>query len=463
MADIGAIVLHKLLQEKSLEGWSRIKLAFLDSYYSSIYTIINKYYNKYSCIPGFDELELFSRDTPLSRAIFSLKELEVPDDIDLEFAIDTLIDSYTQSETLKLIDRFVDNITLMNAQEIKDSVSDIVLKLDEKTHTSETIVKMDNIILFEEEDKSAHKRFPLGLNNSFDSTLGGGYREELILLGGKRGAGKSIVCNNLITNQYEQGNAAVYFTIEMTAKETLERTMSILSNVDHVKLKQNSLSQEEYMRVAKVRADMFLESSDLYKEYLDHLDIRKLEKDLIRTKFLKTDNQIVVIDDRELSIISIDLHLQKLKAQFGDKLTVAAVDYINQVVIPGQESRMYDWTNQIFIAKKLKEYARKYDILIVAPFQIDDTGATRFAKGILDAADVAINLDAHEKEDSAISFNMTKIRGGPPIDVTSGIDWGTLRIHPHDVVPPKAKSKTKEKAEEHTPTTEKSGDLPWNN
>jgi replicative DNA helicase len=459
MSDIGAIVLHKLLTEKSLEGWSRVKLAFLDPSYSSLYTAINRYYTKYNCIPGFEELEVSSRNTPLSRALVTLKELEVSEDLDMNFAIDILIDTYTQNEALRLVDKLVDNVTLMSTQEIKDSISDIVVKLDEKTHTSETIVTLDNIALFEEEKNLELLRFPLGLNNTFDSTLGGGYREELILIGGKRGAGKSIVCANLVVNQYEQKKTAVYFTIEMKAKEILERMVSIMSGVPYMKIRQNDLSFEDKIKIGKIRAEMFKEADTNFKEFLEHKDLIKLEKDIISTKSLKEDNQIIIIDDRELSITSIDLHLQKLKAQFGDNLTLGVVDYLNQVVVPGQEKGMYDWMPQIFVSKKLKEYARKYNMLMISPFQISDDGTTRFSKGILDAADIAINLNAHDKEDCAVSFDMTKIRGGPPINFSSGMNWDTLKINPTDVVIQSKKEKKEEKHQQHSDPN--GGDAPW--
>lgn len=459
MSDIGAIVLHKLLKDKDLEAWSRIKLAFLDPSYSSLYTAINKYYIKYNCIPGFEELELSSRNSSLLRAITTLKELEVPEDLDLDFAVDTLIDTYTQNEALKLIDKFVDNVTLLSTQEIKETIADIAIKLDEKTHTSEKIVTLDNIVLFEEVIDESLIRFPLGLNNTFDAKLGGGYRQELMLIGGKRGSGKSIVCANLVASQYELGNTAVYFTIEMTAKETLERLASILAQVTHSNIRQSNLSFEEKLLIAKVRAGMFQDAEVQFKDFLEHKDIIKFEKDIVGKATLKEDNQIVIIDDRELSITSIDLHLQRLKAQFGDKLTVAAVDYLNQVTVPGLEKSMYDWTTQIYVSKKLKELARKYDIMVVSPYQIDDDGKTRFAKGILDAPDIAINLDAHNKDDCAISFNMTKIRGGPPLNFTSGINWDTLRINPVDVV---IQSSKENKKKEHTQENEpEKGDLPW--
>lgn len=460
--DIGAIVLHKLLKEKSLEAWSKVKLAFLDPSYSSIYTAINKYYNKYNCIPSFEDLELSTRDTPLNRALSSLRDLEVPD-VDMDLAIDALIDSYTQNETLKLIDRFIDNITLSSTQEIKDSLAGIVMQLDEKTHTSETVIPMNTISIFKDANAAHEVRFPLGINNTFDSVLGGAYKQELILVGGKRGAGKSIVCANMCTNQVDMGNSAVYFTIEMTGAEIFERSMAIMADVNHSSIRQNNLDFTAKIKLAKARASMFEDADPAIDSFLEHQDSIKFEQDLIKNYKLKS-NQLVIIDDRELSITAIDLHLQKLKAQFGDTLKLAVIDYLNQIVVPGQENGMYDWTTQIFISKKLKEYARKYDICILSPYQIDESGGTRFAKGILDAADIALLLDAHTKEDSAITFETTKIRGGSPLKFSSGMDWDTLRIDPVDIPTPTKKLETKKEKTETAakPATLKDeSDLPW--
>lgn len=460
--DIGAIVLHKLLQEKSLEAWSKLKLVFLDPSYSSLYTAINKYYNKYNCIPSFEDLELSTRDTPLNRAISSLRELEVPD-VDIDLAIDALIDSYTQNETLKLVDKFIDTITLCSTQEIKDNLANIVMKLDEKTHTSETVIPMNAISIFKTNDSEHEMKFPLGLNNTFDSALGGAYKQELILVGGKRGAGKSLVCANLCANQLDVGNSAVYFTIEMTGSEIFERCMAIMGDVSHSKIRQNTLDFTDKIKLAKARASMFEEAEPAIEEFLQHQDSIKFESDLIRNYKLK-DNQLVIIDDRELSITAVDLHLQKLKAQFGDKLKLAVIDYLNQITVPGQENGMYDWTTQIYISKKLKEFARKYDICILSPYQIDEAGGTRFAKGILDAADIALLLDAHTREDSAITFETTKIRGGSPLKFSSSMDWDTLKIDPVDIPTPTKKLETtkKEKSTTTKPEpTKDSEELPW--
>jgi hypothetical protein len=113
----------------------------------------------------------------------------------------------------------------------------------------------------------------------------------------------------------------------------------------------------------------------------------------------------------------------------------------------------------------LKELARKYEIVVVSPYQIDDKGETRFAKGILDAADIALLMEANAKEDNAMSFETTKIRGAKEMRFTSGMDWDTLRISPVSIEKPAApeKEKPKDKMKRAgAEVQEGASDLPWN-
>lgn len=165
---------------------------------------------------------------------------------------------------------------------------------------------------------------------------------------------------------------------------------------------------------------------------------------------------MIIIDDRALTITSIDLHLGKLKARFGDKLKVCVVDYLNQVVVEG--SNQFDWQPQVIVSKKLKELARKHEVLMVSPYQVDATGEARFAKGILDAADIALLMKAYEKEKGAMGFETTKIRGGPPMHFTSPINWDTLRISAQSMEVPETKDKIKKAGKK---VDDSSADIPW--
>lgn len=464
--DIGAVVLHKLLKEQSLDGWSRVRLAYFPPAYASIYASINKFYTAYSKIPSFEQILAVSRDPLLIKNLQALNTLEVPD-IELDIAIDALIDQYAQDETIKYLDKFIEKLPTLDVQEIKDNLSEITLGLDEKTMTSEKVARAGDLNIFEKPEDAEQYRFPLGINNTFDSVLGGAYREELILIGGKRGSGKSNVCSNIVCAQYEQGNSALYFTIEMRAQEVFQRNCSILAKVPHMAIRQRNMTDDMIIKLARTRAEMFVGGEDIFNKFRsDHKDQYLFEQQL-RALPLKPDNQIVIIDDRDLSLVTIDLHIQKFKALFGDKLTTVIVDYLNQIMFPGNKDSMYDWKVQIEISKQLKNLARKHGVCMISPMQIDDDNGIRYAKGILDAPDIAFILDAHEKSDCCISFDTTKIRGGPPLAFTSGMDWDTLRISPVDIPPPVKKAK--EKAKESHPKAsdlknkvkDDASDVPW--
>lgn len=459
--DIGAVVLHKLLEEQSLDGWARVKKDFFEESFSSLYTAINRFYNKNNFIPSFEELELVTRDTKTQKDLAAIQLLEVPD-IDLDLAIDALLDQYSQNESLKLIDRYVDKITVMDSHEVKEGLSDIVMKLDEKTHTDESVSTMNTLQIFQEVDLSQHATLPLGINNDFDSKVGGAYREELIMIGGKRGSGKSLVSANIVAQQYAVGMTSIYFTIEMTALETFQRMTSILSGVPYANIRKNTMDSQEMNRVAEVRANMFLDSEQVYEQFLEDRDALAFERKLNSECKLKPDNQIIVVDDRSLSLTSIDLQLQKAKAQFGDQLGVVVVDYVNQIET-GIGKDLYDWQSQIFASKKLKEYARKYDIAVVSPYQIDESGSARFAKGLLDSPDSAFLLDAHSKADSAVTFTSTKVRSGPDLEFTSHMNWETLKLGPQTTSKPGSgdeEEKDTKKIGKKKPKREDS-DMPW--
>lgn len=454
--EVSAVVLNKLLSEQDLEVWSKLKLVFLDPAYSSLYTVISKHYEKYGAIPSFDDLEVSLRDGPASKTLATLRLTEVPE-VSAEVALDALIDNYTQSETIKLLDKFVDKLPIYDTNEIKDNLASIALTIEEKTHTSEKVFTMADMMMFRHPDDVEKERVYLGLNNTFDSVLGGVARQELILIGGKRGSGKSIASSNLFINQYEAGNSSIYFSIEMTAQETMERNLAILANVNLQNLKQGKLTDEEVLRVVKARAGMFQDAGASIDEFLRHRDRYKFEEVLVRNFTLKSDNQMIIVDDRDLTIASIDLHIGKMKSKFGDKLKVVIVDYLNQIVLEG--SSTYDWQPQIEVSKKLKNLARKYEVVMVSPYQIDATGEARFAKGILDAADIALVMEAHDKEKQAITFETTKIRGGKEMKFTCPIDWDSLRISPQSIEAPEKKETVKKagKAKADEPAT----DLPW--
>ena len=205
---------------------------------------------------------------------------------------------------------------------------------------------------------------------------------------------------------------------------------------------------------------MFQHSDSIYEEFLDNRNPLEFERKLTSECKLKDDNQIIIVDDRSLSLTSIDLQLQKAKAQFGDSLGLVVVDYVNQLDT-GLGKEIYDWQSQIYASKKLKEFARKYDVALVTPYQIDDSGQTRFAKGLLDSPDSAFLINAHSKEDNAITFTSTKVRSGPDIEFTSTMNWDTLKLGPQSTPKPSAMGKETDTKKVGRKPKKEASDMLW--
>ena len=424
--DIGGLILYKILESpsESLESWTKIKNVYFSGEYLTIYSSIAKFYDKNSYLPCFNELTISIRDGLTKSKINALGKLEVSEDIPLELAVTALTDEFAQSEALLKIDKFVDNVHLLDSEEIKEEIADILLYLEEKTHSSESICTMKDLSIMEKEE-AMNDLIPLGINNTFDSEIRMA-TTELLMLGGKVGTGKSVVSTNMIVNQYLMGNSTVYFSVEMRSREPFNRIMAMMSGVESQKLRFANLTEMDYDKLADARCDFFEDGEDALEVYKKNKDFGALQRDLQENRILKPDNQIIIVDNNKITLMDIDMTIQKYKAQFGDKLKVVVVDYVNQIQIED----IYSWKSQIMLSKGLKDLGKKYNVVMITPYQIDREGTARFSKGIEDAADISMTLTA---EETYIGFKSTKTRGTAPFSLASGVNWPTLRIDPADV------------------------------
>ncbi|AZV01911.1 hypothetical protein [Aeromonas phage Akh-2] len=107
---------------------------------------------------------------------------------------------------------------------------------------------------------------------------------------------------------------------------------------------------------------------DTYREFEQYLK-----------KNCKQTLPVVVVDDRNMKVSTVDLSMASLKVKYGDLVTTAIVDYVNQLTLEGvKQLDKLDWKVQMHLATMLKNtIARKYKVLVVSPYQVDETGATR--------------------------------------------------------------------------------------
>lgn len=428
------LLLHSNDTSQALLAFSKLKERYFTPAYRSLYKHINTFYGDTGVLPTYRDLSIFrSKDLKMQNMLKSLSLVD-SEGIDLDLAVDCLINDYATDTAINLVADVVDDLTLLDRNEILERLSTMALRFEEAVDSPEKVFTLKDISAFKSKEDTDYNNVHLGVSNLWEDKIG--YRrQELALFGGQRGSGKSIVCANIAKAQMQVGNVAPYFTIEMTGDETLQRVMSISTGVSYNNIRQNKLSVEENIKVAEWLASQFRNSDKVLEEFKEcPSDPIKFEKALKASCELKEEGRLVIIDDRSLSLSAIDVQLSKLKSKYGDKLQVAVIDYVNQIVWEGHESEMYDWKPQIVIAKQLKNLARKYDILIVSPYQMDAKGEARFSKGILDACDTA-QLLRPDKEKGALVIESTKVRGGDDsINSVVSLDWDcSLRLDPTEV------------------------------
>ena len=94
------------------------------------------------------------------------------------------------------LDKVLTNIS--NAEENVEALQQIVLDIGDRVDLKAPEESMETITLFDSE-KNLKKYLPLGLNDEYDQDMKFSPR-DLVLVGGRRGAGKSLTCVNIATN-----------------------------------------------------------------------------------------------------------------------------------------------------------------------------------------------------------------------------------------------------------------------
>ena len=396
-------------------------------------------------MPTFDDLKYEIRDSGVREKLFAIEAIEV--EADAYMLLEYLKNEYAQKEILNSLEDYVDkSVAFEDADESVAHLHQIVLDVEEKVELERPQDSMQRITLFED-DEELGNYLPLGLNTDYDHEIQFSPR-DLILVGGKRGAGKSIVCSNIANNVFNSGKSAVFFTIEMDSRSILQRCCAIATGVPFARLRTKNLSVIEWERVAGWWANRFSEGQERLKEYKSNRDFDRFHHDLTTNCELLPTQQLDVIYDPSLTLARIRAELDKKVKSMN--VGVVIVDYINQVKRSSLPSRggQYDWTEQIEVSKALKSMAQEYEVPVFTPYQTDASGEARFAKGILDAADAAYALETWDQEDQCVTFNCVKMRSASMKSFTSKMNWESLKIGPESTLNPKEREDSENRSDE---------------
>jgi replicative DNA helicase len=445
--NLASALLKQILELQDFETWGSVRKHYLPAEYHSLYTQIERHSDTYHQLPTIEDLKLSIRDAQTRDKVYAIESLEV--DAEPYMLLEYLKNEYTQREILGSLETYIDeSVSFESAEESLGHLHQIVMDVEDKVELETPQDSMQRITLFEDESDLA-RYLPLGLNTEYDNEIQFS-PIDLILVGGQRGSGKSITCANITNSVYNSGKSAIYFTIEMDSRQTLQRVCSVATSIPFSRLRLKNLSVVEWEKVAKWWADRFLESKPLFAEYKDHRDFDAFHSKLTTTCVIDPVRQIDVVYDPSLTVAKIRTEIDK-KIKSDMDLGVIVVDYLNQVkrsAMPSRSGGQYDWTEQIEVSKALKSMAQEYEVPIFSPYQTDAGGEARFAKGILDAADAAFSIDAHAPEDNCMSFTCVKMRNASMRSFTSEMNWETLQIGPETALSPKEREASEHKTGE---------------
>lgn len=441
MVNTQLIVLKLLLTSKEpdlLEQYEKLKTSYFNNNFAKVYSAIGNYYNKFNTLPTLGELTLSnSRDKHLQEILGNIEVTKIPEDISLPLAITALLDEYAQLFVLIELKKFLREIPYLSSDEIVTTISELSNSVNEEIETDGHVTTGKEIQLFKTLEEVEYKFIQCAINQQWNILYNGIARQELILAGGYRGTGKSVLCANFAALEYQKGNIAPYYTIEMSAEETQNRIISILAGVDALKIRNQNMEGPELIKLALTRSRMFLGGQKVLEEFLSNFsgkltmhDLNTLEKSLQKLPLV---HPLIIYDDSQLKVSSIDVHLSALKSKYGNRLTIAIIDYLNQLRMEGVDfTDRLDWKNQIHLATALKSLSRKNDCVVFSPYQVTETGEARLSKGVLDSVDFSIILN---RENYGISLSVNKARGLPiPEDsLKTCLNWNSLRVNLHQI------------------------------
>lgn len=399
---------------------------FLNKYDKEIFHNIKEYYSQYGKLPNLSELQIYSRST-------TLDAFDIPNDyevIDTYVALDSIETTYIQRETLNSIKKLVTGLDDLPSNDVIPSIISIATELEDKLNTNDRVSTNKGYRMFVDTSILNSKYRPVGICTEWDDGAKGLLPGEVLLIGGKRGAGKSVISANICIAQYSMGLIAPYFTIEMTADETRGRFFSILSGVDQTRLKHQSLQGPELIKALNTRMATTVNWDKEFPELNSLEDVIAFDE-LLST--LEEKLELIVVYDRDLALSVIDLTIGQLINKYGAQVSMALVDYINVVRSDNANSAVdnLDWKIQMVLAQGIKNLAGKHKLPVVSPYQIDNNGEARLAKGLLDSVDFAYTLN---KLDDILALACAKARGGEEISYKTFIHWKALKIIPSTII-----------------------------
>lgn len=436
--NLTSALFFRVLEVKDFDTWNNVRRHYLPTEYHTLFNVIEKHIENFHKLPTIEELKLEVRDGSTVDKIYALKDADI--EIEPYLLLEYIKNEYAQKEALSQLDKWVDaSMAFETAEEVVRHIQQIGVELESKIELTPPEESMQKINLFESEDDMA-KRIVLGFNKDFDSRFQF-LPTDYIMIGGKRGSGKSLTCSNIAdTIVTSMNKKALFFSIEMLPREVLQRNCAIATGVPYFKIRNKNLDVGEWEKVVKYWSSRYQDGESAYLAYLKHRSFETFHTVVSKQPLVNA--YVDIVYDSTLTLGRIQAEVQK-RVSAGEEIGIIIIDYINKVkrIAGGNAINHLDWQEQIAVSNAFKTLAQDVQIPVFSPFQIDAQGEARFGKGILDSCDAAFNLTAHKGDINAISFETVKMRAADEEVFTSAMNWTTLKLGPHSIEAPQQSDK----------------------
>lgn len=190
------------------------------------------------------------------------------------------------------------------------------------------------------EERSLNKGKVTGIEtklNGLDKRINGLNKQQLIVIAGRPGQGKTTLANNIALRVAHQGKSVAIFNLEMSKIQIFEKMLSCIAFIKNDNLRLGNLNDEEWVKVAQGQSRL--------------LDL---------TQNLKVFDTVLNLD----KIIS---NAKKLKKK--NKLDVLIVDYLQLIETSGKKNMSREQEIST-ISRRLKLLSKELDITVIALAQL---------------------------------------------------------------------------------------------
>lgn len=346
-------------------------------------------------------------------------------------SIDTMYKYYQLRKMYFIADSVVSTLQNDNVDvdKLADTISNEITKIRIKHDAHQAVYHIgkgynvgsliDDVLNPESDDY-----IPTGIK-AFDIENGGIFYGSLFTLIGSTSGGKSSLAIQLLLNmaRYEP---VLYVPLEMTAKESMVRIVSNISQVSMKKILQHKLTEREEKHIRK--------SNKRYSDELAEIGSR----------------YSIYSPDGDVKIENI---LSLIKP-YGHR--VAVIDYISLLDgVNGDDS----WKQLGQVARFCKIYAKENNMIIILLAQANDEGIIRYSRAITEHSNNAWAWVATDetREAGVINIKQQKARNQKLFNFTIGFDDERMTFYDIDS---KDKQESSEKSEQLKDLTEGKHDKP---